>query len=507
MYILLDSNTEPSSFDDTFLYIPGDPTYSLDDIQIHLKLDGSNEMRFKIYEDHPYYNLIALGNKKIYAYEPTDSYPYKDIIFDGFISEIDHDIYGTLTVYCTGVLGLLAYSIQPQWKGTVSPGAMFSLLISQHNTYASLTRNMFYEFIVGYSDIGITSQSVRYTNYENTLDCLRKQVIEPYRVYPKIGYDWAFTHNGKKPMITLYSAENYGSLSSQVIQMGDNVVKYADSSAIDNLYTAVIPLGRKKTAGERRSSDVDGLDAYINISSVNSGSNMLIDTTTTQQYGLRCAVVHWEDEESPSALKTAGQAWLNKAKTETLKFNFTAVDLSLLGNNIDAFRLGDRVRCVAEKFGIDATLPIYEMTIYPLSPEKNTISVGSETPTITSSSSGSGAASVSGDGSGIDGTVEFGTVNSSITASRSNCRLVRVGNLVFITVALGNVTSSPSTSTTLFTIPAGYRPSGTKSIQGIINSAEGNVTIDSSGNVKQTLTSSLTNLFAAGFYTVGGADT
>lgn len=500
-YIVLDNNTDPSTIDETYLHYPGDPDYSLDDIQIHLKLDGSNEMRFKIYEDHPYYNLIALGNKKIYAYEPTDSYPYKDIIFDGFISEIDHDIYGTLTVYCTGVLGLLAYSIQPQAKITGSLYHFLDSIITVHNSYKDLTRDTFYRFIAGYGNEGGNTSIDRFTNFETTLDCLKKQT-EAYRLYPKIRYDWNFSHNGKTPVIALYDADSYGNLSSQVIQMGENVVKYADSSAIDNLYTAVIPLGRKKTAGERRSSDVDGLDAYINISSVNSGDIMLKDTVTTMKYGLRCAVVHWEDEESPSALKTAGQAWLTKAKTETLKFHFTAVDLSLLGNDIDAFRLGDRVRCVAEKFGIDATLPIYEMTIYPLSPEKNTISVGSETPTITSSSSGSGSVSASGDGSGIDGTVEFGTVNSSITVSRSNCRLVRVGNLVFITVALGNVTSSPSTSTTLFTIPAGYRPSATKSIQGIINSSEGNVTIDSSGNVKQTLTSSLTNLFAAGFYTI-----
>ena len=95
-----------------------------------------------------------------------------------------------------------------------------------------------------------------------------------------------------------------------------------------------------------------------------------------------------------------------------------------------------------------------------------------------------------------------GTVNSSITASRSSCRLMKIGNAVFITAGIGNKTSATTTSTTLFTLPTGYRPSSEVTIQGYVDSAEANFTISTGGVLKQTLSSSWANCFVSGFFTV-----
>lgn len=95
-----------------------------------------------------------------------------------------------------------------------------------------------------------------------------------------------------------------------------------------------------------------------------------------------------------------------------------------------------------------------------------------------------------------------GTVNSNITVSRATCRLLKIGNVVFITAGIGNKTSATTTSTNLFTIPTGYRPSSEVTIQGYVDSAEANFTISTSGQVKQTLASSWTNCFTSGFYTI-----
>ncbi len=95
-----------------------------------------------------------------------------------------------------------------------------------------------------------------------------------------------------------------------------------------------------------------------------------------------------------------------------------------------------------------------------------------------------------------------GTVNSNITVSRAKCQLLKIGNVVFITIAMGNITSSVNTNTNLFTIPAAYRPSSNVSLQGTINDSVGNFTVRSDGYVRQTLVSALTNCFCAGFYTI-----
>ena len=95
-----------------------------------------------------------------------------------------------------------------------------------------------------------------------------------------------------------------------------------------------------------------------------------------------------------------------------------------------------------------------------------------------------------------------GTVNSNITVSRAQCRLLKFGSVVFVTVGMGNVTSAVNTNTVLFTVPEGYRPSSQVTIQGYVGSSEANFTVDTYGQIKQTLTSSVSNLFASGFYVV-----
>ena len=495
-YIWVDVTGSDSKMDWKLLYYPGDPEYTLNDIAINMRVDDAGSLKFKIYKTHPNIQYITLGHSKITVTKTDDlDDTYGTEFFWSFISEIDEDEEGAYTVYCTGMLGVLEYTIQPQYMFQGTPKNYLIRLLDCHNRmfdpspYPQIPAFRIQDGTVDTDDDYI----LRYTNYETTLECLRNDLMEPLGLYPKITrdiYGWT--------LVSLYPIDTYGDLSNQQIRFGENLLKFARNRSTDDLYTAVIPLGKKKENNERTSSDIAALDAYVDISSVNSGEVILVNSTAKDMYGLKCAVVQWEDVTQPSNLKTKAQAWLNTAQYEGIRLELTAIDLSLLGNNIDEFKVGDRVRCIAEPYGVDITLPIYEMTIYPLDPGKNTVTLGMDSPTITSSSS---SKSIAGS-TAIEGTVDVGTVNSSITASRANCRLVKVGNIVFITVGLGNVTSSPSTSTTLFTIPSAYRPTSTVTIQGFINSSEGNVTINSSGEVKQTLTGSMTNMFASGFYTI-----
>jgi hypothetical protein len=116
--------------------------------------------------------------------------------------------------------------------------------------------------------------------------------------------------------------------------------------------------------------------------------------TAISQYGFRCALIQWDWIDNPSTLKTKAQAWLNSYNLSQMRLTLTALDLSMLGANYSAFKIGDRVRCTATPLGLDVTLPIYEMTIYPLDPGNNTVTLGGETPTITS---GGTTVDISGD--------------------------------------------------------------------------------------------------------------
>jgi len=352
-----------------------------------LKIDDAGSLKFKIYKSHPNYNSVKLGHAQILVNKSDDlNDRFGDLFFWCFISELDEDEYGGTTVYCTGMLGALEYTIQPQHMFQGTPQDYFFNIMNRWGTVAyhpNEAQITSYAVVTGTIDTSET-YILRYTNYESTLECIRRDLMEPLGVYPKLTKD-----SLNRPVLSLYPINTYGSLSNQVIRFGENLLKFARNKSTDDLYTAVIPLGKKKENSERTSSDIAALDAYVDIRSVNDGTPVLVNTTAKAVYGFKCAVVHWEDVTQPSNLKTKAQAWLNTAQYEGIRLELTAIDLSLLGNNIDEFKVGDRVQCIAEPYDVNITLPIYEMTIYPLDPGKNTVTLGMDSPTITSGSSSS----------------------------------------------------------------------------------------------------------------------
>lgn len=373
--IIIDDNTDIHTINENLLYYSGDPVYVLDDIELDLVLGEAGELRFTIYSNHPHFSKIKMGTSRIYMYRDSE------LLFDGFISEIQRNIYNALTVYVTGLLGALNYTVQPQAYIVSSPTQYLEHLLDIHNDYAALAPAAPFTIHPGTVDVD-DDRIVRYANYETTFECVRGDLMESFTVYPKLEYGALNSTNGKNPTLSLYPIENYGALSNQVVEMGENILEYAEDEMIDNLYTAVIPLGKRKDKSQYTEDNIEALDAYVDISSVNNGVLYLYNYEGVVKYGFKCAVVQWEDVTLPKNLKKKAQAWLDSAQYSTLILELTAVDLAMLGNNIDTFKLGDRVNVLATPLGIDITLPIFEMSIYPLRPDENTITLGADAPAL-----------------------------------------------------------------------------------------------------------------------------
>lgn len=363
----------------TVLHVSGDSRYCCSEIELNLSIQQADSLQFTIYRDNPSYATVDLNDLHVFMYrfdtELNASLRAQYMMFHGTIDEIDRDIEGTKKVHCTGILGVLDRVIQPQYKFQGTPADYLARLINVFNTYQGLTTN---RFTVTAGSIDTTDDYIlRYTNYESTLECIRRDIMESFGVYPK----YTYTNNEIIPTLSFYTIENYGDLSNQVIRYGYNLIKYEENTEIDDLYTAVIPLGKKKTDAERTSTDIPALDAYVDIRSVNDGE-IALTVPSIDTYGFKCAVVHWDDVTNPTNLKAKGQAWLQAAATKNLRFTLSAVDLSEMGVDINAFKVGDRVPCIVEQIGLDVVLPIYEMTLHPLEPEKDTITIGATAPSL-----------------------------------------------------------------------------------------------------------------------------
>lgn len=475
-----------------YLYYPGDAVRQLTDIQLDLKIGEAGQLQFKIYPEHPLYDRITFDKSHIYMFR--DAIGYGNIIFDGIISDIDRDMNKVLSVNCTGILGVLDFTRQPPSDVTTSVRYHVNSLISVHNSELNTgqggdTANYdFYEATVLGDDRDTSIEFLN--NYETTLEALRKDVCEPFGLYPSIYYRYeSGSWMGRTPCLRLAPLDLYGELSNQTIEFGENLLQYADEKNRDTIYTAILPLGRQKDNTEKNLTpfpgrDYSDLDAYFNIFSVNDSSYILKNLTAISQYGFRCALIQWDWIDNPSTLKTKAQAWLNSYNLSQMRLTLTALDLSMLGANYSAFKIGDRVRCTATPLGLDVTLPIYEMTIYPLDPGNNTVTLGGETPTITG---GGTTVDISGDEPSAVAASSIAMEIKTYTCSYS------VGSGQYAALSANNFGVST---------PSGYTPIGIQRIA----AGNGNMLIRAY-NAKATGDSAVINLYNNSSSTVSATAT
>lgn len=162
--------------------------------------------------------------------------------------------------------------------------------------------------------------------------------------------------------------EDYGKYSDQPIKFGYNLLDFVKKDSGEAIYTALIPLGARLDE-----SQIDGLDSYLTIESVNGGKNYLKNDSAIKQFGLIWAVQKWDDVTVPENLMIKGKEWLRSNQYKTLTLELTAIDMSMLKSDIDSFDLGDTIHVIAKDFGLDAVYPVQKKTTYLQEPEKNTI--------------------------------------------------------------------------------------------------------------------------------------
>ena len=132
--------------------------------------------------------------------------------------------------------------------------------------------------------------------------------------------------------------QEYGKICEQPIEFGDNLLDYSENISASDLYTACIPRGARL-----EESPVEGLEAYVDITSVNGGKDYVYSRDAVAVYGWNRCVVDWDDVTQPANLKTKAEKWLKDNQYETMVLNLSAADLSLLDSSMESFELGDSV--------------------------------------------------------------------------------------------------------------------------------------------------------------------
>lgn len=343
--------------DGELLYYPADDENILLSSKLELELNTAGTFEFEVPPTNPLYGSIEPRRSMVQVLKDGKE------IFLGEVREIEKDFYNVKQVSVTGELAFLFDSIQPQAEyHDMTTRQMLETWLNIHNGQVE-DRKKFY---VGMVTIHDSNDSLyRYTNRETTLDAIREKLVERLGGYLRIRKE------GGKRYLDWITQPEYGKYCEQPIEFGTNLLDYVEMTSAEELATAVIPLGARL-----EESPIEALEAYTDITSVNNDVDYLYIPEAVERYGWVKKVIHWDDVTEPSNLKAKGEAWLKDNQYEDMTLEPTALDLSELGNEYDAFELGDTVHATAWPYGMNRDFPVRKMTIFLQEPDSNKLELG-----------------------------------------------------------------------------------------------------------------------------------
>lgn len=300
-------------------------------------------------------------------------------IFRGRILSSERGFNNSRKIYCEGNL---AYLVDSQIKGEKYEGNthdLFRRIVAKHNARVEAQK----QFAVGI--IGIENRSIILTGQSDqtedpdTGEIDYKQIaINAITDTWKTSFDYIETclidycggylrtrRVGDTTYLDLVT--DYGSTSTQEIEFGINLLDLVEGDSADEIFTVLIPLG----------------DDNLDISSVNNGSDELVDAAGVAKYGRIVKTHVFSNVNQASTLLENGQRFLANEQNIPNTFTVKAVDFHLIDSSVGAIFVGDRVHVNSAPHGVSEYMTCTRIEYDLENPENNTYTFGSPHQTLT----------------------------------------------------------------------------------------------------------------------------
>lgn len=347
--------------DEHVLYIPGDDEAVLIDPVLELALGKSGTFSARVPKVNPLY-------EKLKALDSTVRVERDGVaLFYGRILSVERDFYGTKSITCEGELAYLLDSVQePSEFHDISPRAFLETLIAKHNNQMAKDGAHNKRFTVGQVTVTDPNDSLyRYTNWETTLDAITDKLVKGLGGFLRV------RHVGEVRYLD-YLAES-DNTNTQVIEFGENLLDYTDTLLAEDIATRVIPLGKRL-----ETSSIAALEEYTTIKSVNSGKTYVESASAIQNFGIVTKTVSFENVSVPANLKKKAENYLKDSQFADVTLTLTAVDLHLVHADMEAMKIGDRIRVISPPHGMDRFFPLTRLSLALDRPESSSVTLGTE---------------------------------------------------------------------------------------------------------------------------------
>ena len=361
------------------IHEPGTSDVKVGDAKISREVNAFDSLSFTIYPDNPGWSYLTPFATTIEArnlktgnldFEGRVLQPVPDMDSDGMVCK---------TVTCEGLMAYLCDSSQRYVEeqhfadeGDDTGLQLFiDLLLERHNAAVEEHKRIYRGNVTLQTfdtSGGVTKAVERKSTWDNMSD----------KLIGSFGGEMA-VRRGIDGLLYLDYAENLGTVRATRIELGRNMVDSQSEADIANVITRLYPYGSKVTVEE---VDEEGnvaqveTEERIGIETVNNGLAYVDDTVAMAAYGIIEGVQEWDDVTTPARLLSKARDWLGDNNALPVSHTVTALDLSLLGLDIDEFRIHDSYPCVNRLTGMDEVLEIVKQTIDVNSPEDSSFEMG-----------------------------------------------------------------------------------------------------------------------------------
>lgn len=275
----------------------------------------------------------------------------------------------TKTVVCESELGYLMDSTQRYGEyHNISVRDFLSKIIDNHNKQVSIDK----QFAVGKVDVVDNNDSLyRFLGYEKTLDTIKDKLIDRLGGELRIRYE-----NGVRYLDYL---TQIGYTSSTEIRLSKNLKSIEEEKDPTNVISRLVVLGAKikktETNEDGTETEVD-TEERLTIKSVNNGLDYIDDLEAIEQFGIIEDTVTYDDVNFPDILFNKGLSYLKSNNKIKKKYNINALDLSLIGLDIDDIDIYNYHQVINPVMGINDSLRVIEKTITIENPHNSSVNIG-----------------------------------------------------------------------------------------------------------------------------------
>lgn len=311
----------------------------------------------------PFKTLVKVFNTK------TDKYEFEGRVLSPTEAVSEDGLYSASYV-CEGELGYLHDSQQKhdEYRGT--PLALVTQLLDYHNQQVESYKH----FEVG--NIEVTNNTDNLYVYLSAEKTTFEEIED--KILNRVGGELQIRkENGIRYLDIL---NRIGSNKSTKIKIAKNLKSISRSVDPTEIITRLTPLGTRIESEDEEATDAS--QARLTIESVNNNVPYIDDAALIDVFGIKGGQVVWDDITLASRLLSSAQNWLANQKVAHVQYDLSALDLSLIGLDIDNFYIGNSHPVINPIMNIDEDLRIIGKTTDINNPHNASLKIGDKFKTL-----------------------------------------------------------------------------------------------------------------------------